>query len=300
LVARSSSTKARRTSRSTGRAASTTQKKCEASGFCYANDIVLAILELLKHHKRVLYIDIDIHHGDGVEEAFYTTDRVLTVSFHKFGEYFPGTGDVKDVGANLGKYYSVNFPLKDGMDDTSYQGIFKPVIARIMELYRPGAIVLQCGADSLTGDRLGCFNLSINGHAECVRFVLAQKVPTLILGGGGYTIRNVSRCWTFETSVVLGQEISDELPYNDYYEYYGPEYRLHIQPSSMENLNQPDTLEKLKTKVFEHMKNWAPVPNVQMHVTPADAGVSDDEEDDPDERMAQKTRDGIVESSAMV
>jgi len=275
-------------------------KKCEASGFCYANDIVLAILELLKHHKRVLYIDIDIHHGDGVEEAFYTTDRVLTVSFHKFGEYFPGTGDVKDVGANLGKYYSVNFPLKDGMDDTSYQGIFKPVIARIMELYRPGAIVLQCGADSLTGDRLGCFNLSINGHAECVRFVLAQKVPTLILGGGGYTIRNVSRCWTFETSVVLGQEISDELPYNDYYEYYGPEYRLHIQPSSMENLNQPDTLEKLKTKVFEHMKNWAPVPNVQMHVTPADAGVSDDEEDDPDERMAQKTRDGIVESSAMV
>lgn len=82
-------------------------KKCEASGFCYANDIVLAILELLKHHKRVLYIDIDIHHGDGVEEAFYTTDRVLTVSFHKFGEYFPGTGDVKDVGANLGKCESI-------------------------------------------------------------------------------------------------------------------------------------------------------------------------------------------------
>ena len=70
-------------------------KKCEASGFCYANDIVLAILELLKHHKRVLYIDIDIHHGDGVEEAFYTTNRVMTVSFHKFGEYFPGTGDVQ-------------------------------------------------------------------------------------------------------------------------------------------------------------------------------------------------------------
>ena len=86
-------------------------KKSEASGFCYSNDIVLGILELLKQHKRVLYIDIDIHHGDGVEEAFYTTDRVLTVSFHKFGEYFPGTGDVKDVGANLGKYYSVNLSV---------------------------------------------------------------------------------------------------------------------------------------------------------------------------------------------
>ena len=70
-------------------------KKSEASGFCYTNDIVLAILELLKYHQRVLYVDIDIHHGDGVEEAFYTTDRVMTVSFHKYGEYFPGTGDLR-------------------------------------------------------------------------------------------------------------------------------------------------------------------------------------------------------------
>jgi len=139
-------------------------KKCEASGFCYVNDIVLAILELLKHHKRVLYIDIDIHHGDGVEEAFYTTDRVMTCSFHKSGEYFPGTGDVKDVGAGSGKHYSVNFPLRDGIDDVSYENIFKPVIARIMETFQPDAVVLQCGADSLTGDRLGCFNMSIKGH----------------------------------------------------------------------------------------------------------------------------------------
>lgn len=70
-------------------------KKSEASGFCYVNDIVLGILELLKYHQRVLYIDIDVHHGDGVEEAFYTTDRVMTVSFHKYGEYFPGTGDLR-------------------------------------------------------------------------------------------------------------------------------------------------------------------------------------------------------------
>jgi len=70
-------------------------KKSEASGFCYVNDIVLGILELLRYHSRVLYIDIDVHHGDGVEEAFYTTDRVMTVSFHKYGEYFPGTGELR-------------------------------------------------------------------------------------------------------------------------------------------------------------------------------------------------------------
>ena len=93
-------------------------KRNAASGFCYVNDIVLAILELLKYHARVLYIDIDIHHGDGVEEsyplkslqcvlttrAFYTTDRVMTVSFHKFGEgFFPGTGDLDDTGIGRGK-----------------------------------------------------------------------------------------------------------------------------------------------------------------------------------------------------
>ena len=69
-------------------------KKQEASGFCYVNDIVLSILELLKYHNRVLYIDIDVHHGDGVEEAFYTTNRVFTVSFHRYGDFFPGTGDL--------------------------------------------------------------------------------------------------------------------------------------------------------------------------------------------------------------
>ena len=75
----------------------------------------------------MLYIDIDIHHGDGVEEAFYTTNRVMTASFHKFGEYFPGTGDVQDVGANEGKNYAINFPLRDGMDDESFRSIFRPV-----------------------------------------------------------------------------------------------------------------------------------------------------------------------------
>lgn len=78
-------------------------KKHEASGFCYINDCVLAILELLTKHQRVLYIDIDVHHGDGVEEAFFCTDKVLTCSFHKYGDFFPGTGAINDVGWEIGK-----------------------------------------------------------------------------------------------------------------------------------------------------------------------------------------------------
>lgn len=102
-------------------------KQSEASGFCYINDVVLSILELLKYYQRVLYIDIDIHHGDGVEEAFYCTDRVMTCSFHKFRDYFPGTGHIDDVGTEKGQYYSVNFPLNQGVDDESYTFIFKIV-----------------------------------------------------------------------------------------------------------------------------------------------------------------------------
>lgn len=90
-------------------------------------DIVLGILELLRYHPRVLYVDIDVHHGDGVEEAFYTTDRVMTASFHKYGEFFPGTGDLKDIGYGKGRNYSVNVPLRDGINDESYKNVFEPV-----------------------------------------------------------------------------------------------------------------------------------------------------------------------------
>lgn len=134
------------------------------------------------------------------------------------------------------------------MDDDSYNYIFKPVISEIMQRFRPTAVVLQCGADSLSGDRLGCFNLSLRGHGDCVAYVKSFNLPTLVLGGGGYTIRNVARCWTYETSVLLNTSIPNELPYNDYFEYYGPDYRLFTKPSNMENQNSRTYLDSVKVK----------------------------------------------------
>ena len=240
-------------------------KKSEASGFCYVNDCVLGILELLKHHQRVLYIDIDIHHGDGVEEAFYTTNRVMTASFHKFGEYFPGTGGIKDKGSGPGENFSINCPLHDGMDDDSFRAVFQPIIGKIMERFQPGAIVLQCGADSLAGDRLGCFNLSLKGHAECVSFVKSFNIPVLVLGGGGYTLRNVPRCWTYETSVLLDTPVKDTLPYNDYFEYFGPDYRLHLPVSNMENLNSPKYLEDMTLQCLQILDGVEIAPGTQIY-----------------------------------
>lgn len=275
-------------------------KKMEASGFCYVNDIVLAILELLKYHPRVLYIDIDVHHGDGVEEAFYTTDRVMTVSFHKYGDFFPGTGDIRDVGVKAGKYYSVNVPLQEGIDDASYETVFKPVMERVMEMYRPTAVVLQCGADSLTGDRLGCFNLTLKGHAACVEFIKSFNLPTLVLGGGGYTVRNVARCWTYETSVLLNTPIANEIPYNDFFEYYAPDFKLHLTPSNMENMNKPDQLQVITSRILQNLKNLQAAPSVQMNPIPPDWSLlnttsqQEMEENDPDSRPQAMTKDGAT------
>merc|ERR1719242_2118756 len=179
-------------------------KKSEASGFCYVNDIVLAIIELLKHFQRVLYIDIDVHHGDGVEEAFYGTNRVLSFSLHKFGDgFFPGTGSYKDIGVWDGKYHAVNFPFDDGIDDDGYFRVYTQVIDAIFERYQPNVVVLQCGADSLSRDRIGVFNLSSRGHGRIVEYMKQRynhQVPMLVVGGGGYSIRNVARLWCYETS----------------------------------------------------------------------------------------------------
>eukprot|EP00164_Ancoracysta_twista_P005917 GFYU01008143.1.p1 GENE.GFYU01008143.1~~GFYU01008143.1.p1 ORF type:complete len:431 (+),score=89.85 GFYU01008143.1:174-1466(+) len=265
-------------------------KKSEASGFCYVNDIVLAILELLKFYPRVLYVDIDIHHGDGVEEAFFTTDRVMTASFHKYGNFFPGTGDLKDVGALSGKYYSVNVPLRDGITDDSFQDIFQPVMQSIMDHYRPSVVVLQCGADSLAHDRLGCFNLTIKGHAECVRFMKTFGVPLLVLGGGGYTIRNVARCWAYETSVLLNMDLDEDLPYNDFFEYFGPDFKLHIHPRQMSNLNTKSYLEKIRIQVQENLKLLDFAPNVTMHQVPPELMYSSDEEEENDDERSPRLR----------
>jgi len=264
-------------------------KKFEASGFCYVNDIVVGILELLKYHARVLYIDIDIHHGDGVQEAFYLTDRVMTASFHKYGNFFPGTGHMYETGAGSGRCYSVNVPLKEGMDDMSYEFVFQPIMQKVMEFYRPSVVVLQCGADSLSGDRLGCFNLSTRGHGKCVEFMKKFNVPLMLLGGGGYTLRNVARLWAYETSLCCEDDLPNELPYTEYFEYFSPDFTLHpdVNPR-MENANSSAYLQSIVETVDKQLDLLAGAPSVQMHDVP-DGFLKNrekDGEDDPDKKMS--------------
>jgi histone deacetylase 1/2 len=297
-------------------------KKREASGFCYVNDIVLGIIELLRYFPRVLYIDIDCHHGDGVEEAFYTTDRVMTCSFHKFGEYFPGTGTQEDRGRGKGKGYAVNVPLKDGITDESFKSVFEPVISKINEVFQPSAIVLQCGADSLAGDKLGCFNITMHGHANCVQFVRKLGVPLMLLGGGGYTVKNVGRTWAYETACALGieQDIDPNMPWNDYFEWFGPRYRLEVVENNMEDMNIKDgSLDRIRCVVhntalpfhhlhslwcretaLRHLSELRPAPSVGLQDVPGESlgehlGFSSQEfpTDEVDEKLARESLDAL-------
>jgi histone deacetylase HOS2 len=210
-------------------------------------------------HARVLYIDIDIHHGDGVQEAFYNSNRVMTVSFHKYSsDFFPGTGHIDEIGHSLGKYFSLNIPLQDGIDNESYVTLFKSIMEPAITTFQPSSIVLQCGADSLGCDRLGCFNLSIAAHGECVRFIKSFGLPLLVLGGGGYTIKNVSRCWTYETAVLLDlhDALPNSLPRTVYDDFFAPDWKLHPDlvagRNRVENLNTRKGLEVSPHFLFLH------------------------------------------------
>jgi hypothetical protein len=240
-----------------------------------------------RYHPRVLYIDIDIHHGDGVELAFYHSNRVMTVSFHKYtGDFFPGTGKLDDNGASLGKHFCLNVPLQDGIDDDMYLTIFKTVIEDTVTTFRPTSIVLQCGADSLGCDRLGAFNLSIAAHGECVNFVRKFNVPLLVLGGGGYTIKNVSRCWTYETAVLVGAAIPDELPATVYDPFFrDSQWKLHPPLTGrVENQNSPASLQRITISIRNKLRYLQGAPSVAMQEIPPDLeGWLADEERKPDE-----------------
>lgn len=268
-------------------------KRSEASGFCYINDIVLAILQLLRCYPRVLYIDIDVHHGDGVEEAFLSTDRVMTVSFHKYHPetFFPGTGGLNDNGPksehNPGSHHAINVPLNDGITDEQYKSLFESIIGQVNERFRPSAIALQCGADSLAGDRLGRFNLQVKGHGACVEFCKKLGLPMIIFGGGGYTPRNVARAWAYETSIAIGcQDKIDETipmhtPWRDHFHHDTLFPTLEqIMGEPRANKNTQKRLQEIVQHVTEQLRFVNFAPSVQYKVIPPDLGGIRDEVED--------------------
>ena len=166
-------------------------RPARASGFCYLNDPVLGLLIWLEAGlDRVAYVDIDAHHGDGVQDAFHGDPRVFTISIHEAGRW-PFTGRATDRAGGAAR----NLPVPQGFNDSEMRWLMQQAVLPLIDRLRPQAILLQCGADALEEDPLARLSLSNNAHWEAVS-ALQERAPRLVVtGGGGYNPYTVGRCW---------------------------------------------------------------------------------------------------------
>lgn len=234
-----------------------------AQGFCYFNDAVLAVMQLRRAGKRVLYLDIDAHHGDGVECAFADDPHAFTFSLHMDTRYaypFKG-GGVDDRGTPRGAHACLNVPLPPAVHDAEYALIFDTLWPYIHKTFAPDAVVLQAGTDILFADPLGKFKVSTAQFLRTVARVVADCPRLLIIGGGGYHPLMLARCWTGVWALLSGRDLPNEIPpagqallravawdQDEDEDYFGDLFRLRIEPERREPIRAeiPALLEHLR------------------------------------------------------
>ncbi len=178
-----------------------------ASGFCYMNDVVLGCMTLAEAGKRVLFLDVDVHHSDGVEEAFYDRSDVMTISLHQDGRgLFPGTGFADEIGINDGRGYAVNIPLPMGTYDRAYMRAIDRIVLPLARAYAPDVFVMEIGADALVDDPLAGLSLTNNTYADIIGELLKFDRPILATGGGGYNVENTARAWALAWTALCGDD----------------------------------------------------------------------------------------------
>ena len=184
----------------------------KAAGFCYINDMALGCITLAEQGLRVLYLDVDVHHGDGVAYAFYDRSDVMTISLHQNPKtLFPGTGFVDEIGEGQGEGYCVNIPLPIGTYDQIYMKAFEHLVLPLIDVYNPDVIVFELGADGLAGDPLANLQLTNNVYADVINHILSFDKPILATGGGGYHIGNTVRAWALAWSVFCGDDKGEDM-----------------------------------------------------------------------------------------
>jgi acetoin utilization protein AcuC len=184
----------------------------KAGGFCYINDVVLGCDTLARAGKRVMCIDLDAHHGNGVQAAFYDRADVFTLSFHESGNtLFPWGGFDQEIGEGEGEGFNCNLPFPAQTDDETYVQAFKEIAIPLLEWYDPDVIVLEIGMDILSVDPLTHMSMTNNAIADIIPHILAPQKPVLCLGGGGYSPKDAARGWALAWSTLCGIEMEEDL-----------------------------------------------------------------------------------------
>lgn len=178
-----------------------------AGGFCYLNDAALACRHFADSGRRTAYIDVDAHHGDGVQSLLYERADVLKISIHESGRtLFPWGGFESEIGSGPGTGFNVNIPLPPDVYDEAYMAMFRQVPLPLLRAFDPDCLVVELGMDILAGDPLTHLRLTNNVVMEVVRELLALNRPMLVLGGGGYHVRNTVRGWALAWSTCAGDQ----------------------------------------------------------------------------------------------
>ncbi len=177
-----------------------------AAGFCYLNDVALACDRLAAAGRRVAYVDVDAHHGDGVQAMFYRRDDVLTISLHESGQtLFPWGGFEDEIGEGPGLGYNANVSLPAGTFDAAFLHAFDQVVVPLLDAFEPDCLVLELGMDALAGDPLTHLSLTNNALAEVLQRLLGLRLPLLVAGGGGYHVPNTVRGWALAWQTCRGE-----------------------------------------------------------------------------------------------
>lgn len=178
-----------------------------AAGFCYINDNAIGCSILADAGKRVLYLDVDVHCGDGVAYAFYDRSDVMTISLHENPRMlFPGTGFENEIGEGIGQGFCVNLPLPVGTFDWAYLHAFEAIAMPLIGAFDPDVIVFELGVDTLSGDPLAHLQLTNNTYVEVIHRLLDFGKPILATGGGGYNVENSVRAWALAWTVFTGED----------------------------------------------------------------------------------------------
>ena len=181
--------------------------------FTHINDIVISIRDLLNNYPdiRIAYIDIDAHHGNGVQEGFYNDPRVLFICTHETGKnLYPWSGSETEIGEAEGRGYTVNIPMEPESDDEIFSLLFETLIPPLVESFQPEIIVAEIGADALISDPLTHLKLTNNSYIKAVEKIMELCPRILALGGGGYDLYRTARCWTLAWSALNNIEPEDE------------------------------------------------------------------------------------------
>lgn len=184
----------------------------EAGGFCYINDVVIGCKILKENGRRVFCLDLDAHHGNGTQAAFYNDPDVFTVSFHESGKtLFPWGGFEDEIGEGRGAGYNVNVPLPAHTDDDTFLLAFRNIVPPLLAAYGPEVIVLEIGMDVLSVDPLTHLSMTNNAIADILPFLRDTGIPLLVVGGGGYNPEHTSRGWALAWTILCGKEPDADL-----------------------------------------------------------------------------------------